>query len=63
MKESKEQKEGVCEILIYDLKKCFDTLWLHEFINDLWEAGVQNNKLALLFLENESAQIAIKTGS
>ena len=29
-------------------------------INDLWEAGVQDDKLALLFLDNKNANIAIK---
>ena len=52
---------GACDICVYDVKKCHDTLWLHECINNLWEAGIQDDKLVLLFLENESAQVAIKT--
>ena len=63
MNEAKEQNEEACDICVYDVKKCHDTLWLHECINDLWEAGVQDDRLALLFLENESAHIAIKTSS
>ena len=35
----------------------------YECINDLWEAGVKDNRLALLFLENTIVHIAIKTES
>ena len=45
------------------MKKCHNTIWLHECINDLWDAGIKDDKLALLFLENTSAKIAIKTAS
>ena len=53
-------KEPV-DIGIYDIDKCFDPLWLDECINDMFEAGLQNDKLNLLYLMNESANIAIKT--
>ena len=46
---------------VYDVKKCFDALWLHEVVNCLYEAGLKNDKLPLLFLENKNAKIAIKT--
>ena len=46
---------------VYDIEKCFDALWLHEVINCLYEAGLTNDKLPLLFLENNNAQVAIKT--
>ena len=36
-------------------------MWLHEVINSLYEAGLQNDKLPLLFLENKNAQVAIKS--
>ena len=39
----------------------FDALWLHEVVNCLYEAGLNNDKLPLLFLENNNAQIAVKT--
>ena len=44
-----------------NIEKCFDALWMQECINDLWETGFQNDKLPLLYLENQTAQIAIKT--
>ena len=43
--------------------KCFDSLWLKECINDLYEAGLKDDKLPLLLKTNENAKIAIKTAS
>ena len=45
----------------YDVEKCFDALWTFECINDLYEAGLKNDKLTLLFIMNQNAQVAIKT--
>ena len=36
-------------------------LWMHECINDLFEAGMQNYKLVLLFKMNQNAKVAVKT--
>ena len=55
----KENKEAL-DVQIFDIEKCFDSLWLHEVINCLFEAGLTNDKLPLLFLENKNAQIAVK---
>ena len=49
------------DIQVYDVDKCFDSLWLKEVISALFEAGLQNDKLPLLFLENRNAQVAVKT--
>ena len=43
------------------MEKCFDSLWVEESINDIYEAGLKNDKLNLLFLENQNANIAIKS--
>ena len=48
---------------MYDVFKCFDSLWLAECINDLYEAGLTNDKLVLLHKSNQLANIAIKTAS
>ena len=42
------------------MEQCFDALWLEECINALFEAGLQNDKLNLLYLTNSSAEVAIK---
>jgi hypothetical protein len=62
MNESKQTKEAT-DIDVYDVKKCFDNLWLLECINDLYEAGMKNDKLNLLYLANRDARIVIKTSS
>ena len=49
------------DIQVYDVEKCFDALWVQECINDLYDAGLDNDKLNLLFLENQNAKCAIKT--
>ena len=56
----KTVKEAL-DIHVYDVEQCFDSLWLEEVINSLYEAGFQNDKLPLLFLENRNAQVAVKT--
>ena len=46
---------------MYDVRKCFDTLWLDECINNLYEAGIQGDKLCLLYYQNKNARIATNT--
>ena len=57
----KKGTEKALDCQVYDIAKCFDSLWLHEVINTLFEAGLQNDKLPLLFLENNNTQVAVKT--
>ena len=53
--------EDSLDICTYDVEKCFDGLWTHECINDIYEAGMTNDKLPLLFKMNQNAKVAIKT--
>ena len=57
----KNNREEALDVQVYDVEKCFDALWLHEVINCLYESGLQNDKLPLLFLENNNAQVAVKS--
>ena len=57
----KSGKEKACDITVYDVEKCFDALWAQECINTLYECGLNNDKLVLLFEETKHARIAIKT--
>ena len=59
---SKKSKEAT-DINVYDVIKCFDSLWLSECINDLYDAGLDNDKLVLLHESNMHANIAVKTSS
>ena len=56
----KEKREPI-DIQIFDVEKCFDALWLQECINDLYETGLGNDKLPILFNENQNAKVAVKT--
>ena len=58
---SKNTSEEALNIQVYDVEQCFDSLWLQEVITCLYEAGLKNDKLPLLFLENRIAQVAVKT--
>ena len=49
------------DVLIFDYKQCFDSLWLKECLNDLYESGVQDDQLALLYSINSHVNVAIKT--
>ena len=51
------------DIQVFDIEKCFDALWVEECINDIYETGFNNDKLPLLFIENQFAKIAVKTPS
>ena len=55
------KKEESVDILILDYKQCFDTLWLEESLNDLWEAGLNDDKLALIAEANRNVKVAIRT--
>ena len=49
------------DVEILDYRQCFDSMWLEESINDLWDAGIQDNNLSLIYKMNEKVQVAVKT--
>ena len=50
-------------MIVTDVEKCFDALWAQECINTLYEYGLNNDKLVLLYEETRDAQVATKTAS
>ena len=54
-------KEEPCDIGVYDIMKAFDSLWAKDCLNDLYDVGCVNDKLALLELGTQNARVAIKT--
>lgn len=46
---------------MYNLTKCFDGLWLEECCNNLFEAGVTDDKLALIYEGDRLNQVAVRT--
>ena len=51
------------QIQVMDAEKCFDKLWLQSCINALFDAGLDNDKLNLLYIENKNANIAVKVNN
>ena len=48
-------------LTFYDIEKCFDSLWLEDCINSLWDMGVRNDILSLIYLMNKEARVTVKT--
>ena len=55
------KKKNPIDIQIFDYKQCFDSLWLQECLNDLYDSGVKDDKLALLYNINTEVKVAVKT--
>ena len=54
-------KGKAVDIQILDYKQCFDAMWLEETLNDLYEAGVNDDQLAILYEANKTVDVAVKT--
>ena len=48
-------------LTFYDIEKCFDGLWLEDYINSLWNMGVRSDILSLIYLMNKEARMTVKT--
>ena len=53
-------KQPAIQAQVMDVDTCFDKLWLQQAINALFEDGLTNDTLNILYEENKNAQIAIK---
>ena len=48
-------------LTFYDIEKCFDSLWLEDCTNSLWENGVKDDTLSLIYYLNEKTNVVVKT--
>ena len=48
-------------LTFYDIEKRFDSLWLEDCINFLWENGVKDDSLSLIYDLKEKANVVVKT--
>ena len=55
------QEKLEIDINLYDIAKCFDSMWYEETMNDLWDTGIQDDKFAVIAKLNEKCKIAVKT--
>ena len=44
-----------------NIEKCFDSLWLEYCVKSLWENGIKNDILSLIYFLNTKAQSVVKT--
>ena len=49
------------DIQFYDLAKCFDSMWVEETMNDLYDVGIQDENFTLISLMNEKCKVKVKT--
>ena len=47
------------QVQVTDIEKCLDKMWLQSCVNSLYEAGLRNDMLNLLYIENKNALIAV----
>ena len=47
------------EIIYY--KQCFDSMWLSESLNDLYDSGIQDDNLAIIAAANEKNYVSVRT--
>ena len=48
-------------ITLYDIDKCFDSLWLQDCINSLWDNGIKDDTFSLIYYLNAKANVIVKT--
>ena len=49
------------DILFTDIKQCFDSIWLEEAINDLYDSGIHSRNLNLLYEGNKATDMCVET--
>ena len=59
----KSKNNSPVTIQIYDYKQMFDSMNLQEAVSDLFDSGVKDNTLALLYEANKNINVKVKTPS
>ena len=49
------------DIQFYDLSKCFDAMWNEETMNDMYDAGIIDDKFSIISLLNQKCKVSVKT--
>ena len=57
----RSKKKQPVDVVFYDVRQCFDSLWVSKTLLDLYRNGIQDNTLNLLFEASKQAKISIKT--
>ena len=56
-----KSKNKAIDLQILDYAQCFDSLSLEECCNSLFDAGIRNDNLSLIYKANETNTVAVKT--
>ena len=48
-------------LTLYDYQTCFDSHWLEDCIISLWNLGIKNQMLLLIYKMNESSKVIVKS--
>ena len=54
-----QDKSKSLDVGVLDYRQCFDSMWLEDTINDLYEAGVTDDQLALIYKSNQTNKVAV----
>ena len=55
------KKDKAVDIQILDYRQCFDSMWLEDCINDMFDYGVKSPNLALIYEANKVNKVAVMT--
>ena len=58
--EAQETNEEI-DIQFTDIKQCFDSVWLDEATNDLYNSGVRSRNLNLIYAGNKKTRMCVET--
>ena len=59
--EALRNKSKCIDIQIMDYRQCFDSMWLKECVNDLYDSGITDDNLGLIFEANRLNKVAVNT--
>ena len=57
---NKKTKEPI-DLQVFDYKQCFDSLWLEECLNDVYDGGLTDDKFQILYNTNSIVNVVVKT--
>ena len=55
------KKKAPVDLQFFYYKQCFDSLWLQEYMNDVYKGGIQDDKFSLLYNVNTRVNVSVKT--
>ena len=58
--DSKSKSKSI-DVGVLDYRQCFDSMWLEETLNDMYEGGLIDDNLAVIYEANKKVKVAVKT--